>query len=101
MYSETDKYLIALFKHQSHEDACKVFSSYDMQESVLGIHKNDGLIDYMPGRYLITQFGKAEINKGGLHKMYLRKKRLRVATYIAAISGIIAAVASIFTLIIK
>lgn len=100
LYIEADKYLTALFEHKSHEEACKVFSSFDMQESVLGILKKDGLIDYMPGRYLITQLGKAEINKGGLHKRFLEKKRQDQAVYDSAKWSKIAAIASASSVLI-
>ena len=103
MYKEADYFLQTLDTHKSQEETEKIFSSFDMQESVLGLLTNEGLITYMniSGHYVITQLGKAALKRGGLRKRYLKQKRKERATFIGAIFGIIAAIASVATLIIE
>lgn len=102
LYLEADKYLTALFEHKSHEEACGIFSSFDMQESVLGILRKEGLINYMnmSGEYVITQLGKAEINKGGLLKRFHEKKQQDQAVYDSVRWSKIAAIASVSSVFI-
>ena len=76
LYIEADNYLKALSEYKSQEESEKVFSSFDMKESAIGLLKSLGFINYMDlsGTYVISQLGKAELKKGGLHKQYLDRK---------------------------
>ena len=102
LYLEADKYLTALFENKSQEEANKVFSSFDMKESVQGILRKEELIVYMDksGMYLISQLGKAEIKKGGLHKRFLDSKRQEHAVYESAKWSKMAAIASVLSFLI-
>lgn len=100
MYIEADNYLKALFKHKSQEEAEKVFPSFDMKEAVIGLLEKEGFIEYMKlsGTYVISQLGKAELRKGGLHKRYIRMISQRILSWVSAIGSLIAAVVSVILL---
>jgi hypothetical protein len=102
LYLEADKYLTALSEHKSQAEAEKVFSSFVMKESVQGILIKEGLIVHMVSSNTdcISQLGKAEINKGGLYKRYLKEKRQEQAVLESAKWSKIAAIASVSSIII-
>ena len=51
--------------------------------------------------FLITQYGHAIVRRGGLYKQYRERKIKEIWTYIGIGCGIIAAIASVATLIIS
>lgn len=110
LYIAADNYLKALYEHKSQEEAVNVFSSFDMQEAVIGLLKSKGFIEYMnlSGTYVISQLGKAELKKGGLHKHFLdRKERENIQresanwSKLAAITSVISAILAAISIIVS
>ncbi len=97
MYIEADNYLKALSEHKSQEEAEKVFSSFDMKEAIIGLLEKEGLITNNYGD-IITQYGKTVLTAGGLHQRYLRKRCMRILTWISAIGSLIAAIVGVILL---
>lgn len=102
LYIEADKYLLALAKKMDYKILDSEIPSNAQREAIHGILERERAAQCFGNLgFLITQNGYAIICEGGLHKKYKKKKRKEIGTYIGIICGIIAAIASVATLIIS
>lgn len=102
LYKDADKYLIALSTWQDWKTLDNEIHSNEKREAIHGILEKEGAAQYNGTLgFLITQYGHAIIRKGGLYKQYRERKKKEIWTYIGIVSGIIAAIASVATLIIS
>ena len=97
LYIKADEYLFYLSKFQK-EEAIDSNYTFEEREAIKGILFKEELILRNGTIFAITQLGRATLLQGGLYKKYKRKKLLRIATYIAAIAGVIAAFVGIVTM---
>ena len=99
LYKKADTYLIALSKFQ---DEATIDANYTFEEceAIKGILFKEELILRNGRIFAITQLGKATLLQGGLYKKYRQKRLLHIATYTAAVAGVIAALVGIATLFI-
>ncbi len=101
LYIEADKYLLALAKKMDYKILDSEIPSNAQRDAIHGILEREGAAQYFGTLgFLITQNGQAIICEGGLYKKYKKMRRKEIGTYIGIISGIIAAIASVATLII-
>ena len=102
LYKAANKYLLALSERKNWEILDNEIPSNKEREAIHGILEKEGAAQYFNGLgFLITQYGHAIIRKGGLYKQYNERKRKNRWTYIGIGCGIIAAIASVTTLIIS
>lgn len=102
LYKDADKYLLALSKLKDWKTLDSEIHSNEQREAIHGVLEKEGAAQYYNSLgFLITQYGHAIIRKGGLYKQYKERRRKEIWTYIGIVCGIIAAIASVTTLIIS
>lgn len=102
LYKDADKYLLDLAARKDWKTLDNEIHSNEKREAIHGILEKEGAAQHFNSLgFLITQYGHAIVRKGGLYKQYKEKRRKEIWTYIGIVCGIIAAIASVVTLIMS
>ena len=71
------------------------------EEEVIAFLVEEGLLKKMPDGYQITRRGRIIIHEGGLKARARRTRMAHIWTVVAAVSGVIAAIASIIGILLN